>query len=81
MISLGYVDETGPMHKVIYQSICMIKLTPSVYKYLTFYRSHSHMFQTLKYYGISDVVFHKIDLQIFLYHSVKLYDSLAFNNA
>ena len=50
---------------------------PIVYKYPTFYRSHSHMFQTLKYTGISDEGFHKIDLQIFLYHSVKLNDSLA----
>ena len=55
------------------------KANPIVYKYLTFYRSHSHMFQTLKYTGTSDVGFHKIDLQIFLNHSdsIKLYDSLA----
>ena len=76
MTTLGYVDEIRSVRKVIYQSICIIKLTPSVHT------TRSHMFQTLKYTGISDVVFHKIDLQIFLHHSVKLYDSLAqFNNA
>ena len=60
MTILWYIDEIGPVHKVIYQSICMIKLTPSVYKYLTFYRSHSHMFQTLRY--TAGVVFRKIDV-------------------